>query len=378
MRWNGRDMMKRLGYISSLGLFIVLVLSGCATSQTEAPIADDQIINKNNVKVIGVATQAAENKSVIDLLQQVKKISVITPEGSELELTNSFWKNQILHKLDQLTESKRLNQSYSFTLILRTETESPLLMQVSNESMTIGDTTYISEILPQMVLDIRGAIGKQLIANLAMEQFSVFMLDVASYPLDFATEDVDELRKVIESATFIHESTDLKFPLFPHYVVQILDGDKSVVHLDIIGNNIISIPYGKEQSFYYHLSENLYARFYRILPPFDFLDDNPKSLFNATAIKIIEKDHEPIQFGQEGMVDTVADSVTDSFVRLLVDGNKLVTMDDEQAELFRLSFMGSDQKREVIIYADGYTYRGHFYQSLHIGDKIRKHLSSLK
>lgn len=370
--------MKRLGCISGIGLLFVLILSGCVNSQTETPAADDQVINKNNVKVIGVSSQTPEIKPITELLQQVKKISVITPEGSELELDDRFWGDHILHNLDRLTETTRPNQPYPYTLILRTNTESPLLMQVSNESLTIGDTTYMGDTLPQIMLDIRGAIGKQLLSDITIDQLSVFMLDVANYPLDFATEEIDELRKVIESATFIHESTDLKYPLFPHYVIQILDGDKSVVHLDIIGNNIISIPYGKDETFYYHLSENLYAKFYRILPPFDFLDDNPKYLFDATAIEITEKDREPIHIGQKDVADTVADSITDSFARLLVDGNKLIQMDDLQEELFLLTFIGNNHKREVKVYENSYTYRDRLYQLPNIGEKVRKHISTLK
>lgn len=370
--------MNRFCSISGLGLYFVLILSGCAASQTDVFLSDNEMINNTDIKVIGVTASDSEQTAVYELLQQVKRISVITPEGSEMELDYQFWTNEIVNKLTRLNISDRQNHTYLHTLILRSDMGTPMVMQIGFDSLTIDDQTYTNDLLPEIVLGIRGAIGKQLLADLTIDQLSVFMLDVANHPLDFASEEVAELRKVIESATIIRETTDVKYPLFPHYVIQILNGDKSVVHLDIIGDNIISIPFGKDQTFYYYVSENLFAKFYRTLPPFDFLEDNPKSLFYASAIEISEKGHDAILFGNKDEVSTLNDSITDSFARLLVDGNKLLATEDHQEELFSLIFIGSDQRREVNIYADGYKYKGRYYQSLNIGEKIRKHLESIK
>lgn len=378
-RRNGRVKMNRVGTISGISLIFVLLLSSCATTRTESPISEVQIINTSNPKIIGEQSQASESISTVELLQQVQKVSVITPEGSEMELGQSFWTKQILDKLGNLVESNSRNHTYTYTLILRTSFGTPYVMQIGNEALTIGDTTFKSNILPQIVLGIRGEIGKQLLTDMSIDHLSIFMLDVANHPLDLAIDEAEELSEIIESATLIHETSDLQYPLFPHYVVQILDGDKSVVHLDIIGNNIISIPYGKDDAFYYHVSENLYARFFKMLPPFDFLEDNPKSLFFASSIEIRDKENQRIlQFGADGVANSLADTITDSFVRLLVDANRHTDVDDiSDDEIYEIQFLGLEQERVVTIYSDGYRYKDRYFQSQNIGEKVRTHINSL-
>lgn len=370
-----RDFVSRFGILSSIGVFLIL-LSGCASEQTFESNEASETMNKNRVAVIGMSQEQFSTPSMIDLLHDVKRVSVITPEGFELELDPAFWQDALQNNFDQLIESTSNNLQYPFTLLLRNDEGSPIVMQVGEKAISFADRTYTSTSLPQFILRLQGAIGNQILADLDIEHISITMLDVASQPISFNESEMQEIRKIIESASLILEPLEPSQPLYPHYVVQLLGGDKSVIHLDIIGNNIIAIPFGSNQRYYYYVNENLYAKFLQSIPPLDFLEDNPKSLFSAIATRIRTQDGEEYQFGDPHFTTLHDNSITDSIVRLLVDGKKQSPPQNKEM-LYELIFLDENDERNVIVYADGYEYKGQYYHLRNIGVLLKNHLLSV-
>lgn len=368
--------MSRFGFLSSIGIFFVL-LTGCSVEHTNAPYEEDKMMNKNQVTVIGASAEKFDAvPSMIDLIHDVKRVSVITPDGFEMELDATFWQEELLDNFDQFTEAQSPNSQYMYTLLLRTNEGSPIVMQVGEQAVTFADRTYTSATLPQFILNLRRAIGSQLLADLNIEHISITMLDVATQPISFEDHEIQEIRKIIESASLILEPLEHSYPLFPHYVVQLLDGDKSVIQLDIIGNNIIAIPFGKNQRYYYYVNENLYAKFLQYIPPLDFLEDHPKSLFSAIATKIRTQEGTEYQFGDPQLSTLYDNSIADSFVRLLLDGKKQ-TPPSHLEVLYEIIFLDEEHERNVIIYADGYEYRGQYYHLLNAGSILGNHLQNI-
>lgn len=368
--------MSRFGFLSSIGVFFLL-LSGCSVEHTDAPYEDSKIMNKNSVTVIGFTSEEQRiEPSIMELLQDVQRVSVITPEGFEMELDATFWQETLLDHFDEFVEFQSDNPQYSYTLLLRTDEGSPIVMQVGEDAISFADHTYTSAVLPQFILSLRGAIGKQILADLDIEHISITMLDVATQPISFNDHEMQEIRKIIESASLILEPVEQSYPLFPHYVVQLLDGDKSVIQVDIIGHNIIAIPFGKNQRYYYYVDENLYAKFLQNIPPLDFLEDNPKSLFSALATKIRTQTGEEYQFGDPHSSTLHDNSITDSFVRLLIDGKKQNPPNHLEI-LYELIFLDEEHERNVLIYADGFEYKGQYYHLRNVGSSLATHLQNV-
>lgn len=334
-------------------------------------------MNKSAVVAINQSPQALDTEPTIETLTEAQKVSVITADGYEMVLDDYSWLQSIVDNLHSFTITPSQAHAYTHTLIIRTDYGNPLVMRISDESMTIADQTYTSDILPNVMLDIKGSIGKQMLSDLSMEQATVFMLDAGNQPLAIATEEMLEIKNLIRSAKFIHESIDIRFPLFPNYVIQVFNGDKSVISLDVISNNIISIPYGKDHTFYYHLDENIYERFYRLFPPFDYLDDHPKSLFAASSIEIIDAFDNRIQFGIDEQTTLIDDAITDSFARLLADGIMRDSALEGQKEEYLLTFYDSNVKKVVHIFADSFMYKDKTYYLRGVSERVHKHLRSL-
>ncbi len=368
--------MIRYSYMTTV--IFVLFLAGCSSSiPTDAKSIDQTMINKSEAVSVNVTTPNMDAEHPLETLVQAQKVSVITSDGYEMVLDDYSWLQTIIDNLGQFTKTASQDHSYTYTLIIRSDHSNPLVMRISNDSVAIADQTYSSGILPQVVLDIKGSIGRQMLTDLSIEQAAIFMLDDGNQPLVIADEEMLELKKLIASAKLIHENTDIRFPLFPNYVIQIFNGDKTVINLDVISNNIISVPYGNDQAFYYYLDENIYDRFYRMFPPFDYLDDHPKSLFAASSIEIVDSLGNSTLFGIEDQITTIDDAITDSFARLLVDGIKLDSTTEELEQLYVLIFKDNNQKKMVRIYMDGFKYKDRFYHMRGIGDRVRNHLKSL-
>jgi len=369
-------MMKKWKLILGVGISFTIILAGCSSSKSEPTSHEKESDSWTKTKVDIDPPMHMEHKSAIELLETIDKVSVITPEGKEIELDQTLIVDELISKLSRLQPSDYPISSNIYTLVLRQQNNTPLVIQIADDGVKISGISYTGEEIPNIIDDVGDAIAKQILSGMVIDQLSLISIDSPNRPVDFNEAEREELSAILEKAVFLPKAPDIIYPLFPHYVVQIMGEDKSVINVDIIAKNIIAIPYGKELALYYKVEENLYDRFYSLLPPFDFSEDNPKSLFLSNGMEISQGNGIPIQFGGIGMESPQIDSITDSFVRILSEGKR---SEREHAGEIKMTFLfyQKDKEKKVEIYENGYRYGNDFYELPNLVEKIEKQLNEV-
>jgi hypothetical protein len=368
--------LKILKVFLGVGVSLSCLLAGCSYTKSD----DTAVINETTTKLLTSAQEEHEKilefGSVTERLDRIHKVSLISPDGTEISLDTGPWFEKIKTDLQSLRPIQTTIHNYDYTMVLWPDEGIPFILQIGEESIQIGDQTYSLEAMQDFISTIQNEIGINFFSNLMIDQINIFSLDVANGPIELESTEFAALKELLMGAEYQERKPDIPFPLFPRYVVQVMDGGKSVINLEVISSNLIAFPYGN-QYIYFKVEENLYDRFFALLPPLDYLDENPKSLFYANAITIKTKDEEKeIRIGKRGMSSPQADSICDYFARLLIAGT---VQEDKPAgdEVAAIRFIFADQEREVRIYEDGYFYASNYYELPGIGKRVTDDISEI-
>lgn len=353
-------------------LGVSLLVTGCSADQTA-----DVKLNKNTIETSDrreVQSPPAQNPSLEPpaLLKQVNKVSVITQDGSEVSIDTESFVAEVQELFAALTQSDQSVSNFDYTVVLWTKQDQPLVMQVGENGVKLGDTYYRGKTIPLLNHIIKNFVGNNYFRDLQVDRIMISARDLGQTK-QLNGEQVEYITNTLQKAQYIQDQPRLKDPLFPYYVLELDIGGKQIVEVDVISPTLMSVKLGKEGS-YYQLQDSIFGPLKEEIPLIDFSQRNIKYLFKASQMKITDQSNQlpksEMIIGENGTDPLEVKSITHYFARLLSSGS-LEDMDfSGQSPSIVLQFMTDGRNVPVEVFADGFIFMENTYSRAGILEDI--------
>ncbi|MBO8171033.1 MAG: hypothetical protein H0Z33_03970 [Bacillaceae bacterium] len=352
------------GYALVLSLFgIALFVSGCSNDT-----ADDQNVSKNTVQETAEIETVTESSSssgdMASLLQDVKKITIISMDGSEINVELDPFITDIQDLLPTLQKSDKTLSTFDYTVVFWNQQDDPVVMQVGENGVKLGDTYYTGSTVTLLMDLVENYAGNHFFDNLQIDRIMISARDLGQTK-QFSGEDVRVITQSLQNARFIQEPPRIQDPLYPYYVLELDVGGKQIIEVELISPTLLSVDLGEKRS-YYQLKESLYGPLKKQIPLMDYSPGHIKYLFKSSEIKLIDMAEmlpkAEILVGGEGTDPLEVRSITHFFVRLLSTGEPADINLNKNSPSMMLQFKINDTIIPVAVYPDGFIYKNQAYE----------------
>lgn len=361
-----------------LGIMLLfsMMVSGCTD---ENAAGEQEPLSKNIVQ------DQDGNQTGSDLMvtsrylfeaNEVDRLTIITEDGSEINLDKEPFLTEMLGIMDTLTTTETHSTSFDYTIVLWTIHDEPVVMQVGKDVLKIGDTYYEGNTMVLLNDLVKKYAGNFYFQELNIDRIMISARDLGKTK-QLSGESLQNMIETLRNARYLEEPPRLRDPLFPYYVLELDIGGKQIVEVDVLSPTLLSVAYGEERS-YYQLEDSLFGSLKEQISLVDYSPHHVKYLYKTNELKLIDQgDYLPmgeIVLGGEDTDPLEMKALTHAFVRMLSQGEKDSNVSLEEQPSLMLLFQVNDERLQVPVYRNGFIYRQQPYAREGIFNDILNHI----
>ncbi len=369
---------KTLWGSALLGIMLALTsfVSGC--SDDDSATNQMEPLSKNTVqdqKGDLSGNEAMSSRFLFDA-NEVDRLTIITEDGSEINLEKEPLLTEMLGIMDTLTTSATPSTSFDYTIVLWTVHDEPVVMQIGKDVLKVGDTYYEGN---TMVL--LNDLVKKYAGNLYLKELNIDRVMISARDLgktkQLSGESFLNMIEILRNAQYLEKPPRLRDPLFPYYVLELDIGGKQIVEVDVLSPTLLSVAYGEEHS-YYQLNDSIFGSLKEQISLIDYTPHHVKYLFKTNELRIVDLG-DSLPVGEIVLAGEDTDplemkALTHSFVRMLSEGKRNSGVSLEEKPSLMLLFQVNDEKLQVPVFRNGFIYRQQLYEREGIFDDILNHI----
>ncbi|MFM1650799.1 hypothetical protein ACI7RC_01715 [Brevibacillus sp. B_LB10_24] len=314
---------------------------------------------------------AAERNLIVQNVDSVEKVSVLTTEGQDIPLDVKDFSRGLLELTGEVTTADQPlpEKDVKFSLIVYRAVEAPLIIDVGENVCRIGEASYSGPGARNFYSWVRELIGAAL-----FQQDQVESVDIVASDLNMSQflqkQEANELWEYLRSGEYREKPGNRQFPLYPYYRLK-FDTGRNIMEVTVLTPALVSVKMGKE-IIYYHVSGQMFAWLTGKLPLQQPDEETVHMLFKASGVKLL-----PAGGKAEALDWKVADSIVQQgivhqVVRVLQHGTALAGKPEQAANRaeYVLRFTVGEKVTEVAVYEHAFSTGGSWFERKNAGRDI--------
>ncbi|MBP1930774.1 hypothetical protein [Ammoniphilus resinae] len=352
---------------------LIILIAGC--SKELQP--EQHITNKGNEHQTYTATQTdpTPQEKWNTLLGDLKNISVITKEGTEINLDKQEFLEKF-HQLPFVEEAKEDQYAYDYMVLFWSQTDEPAVVSLTKQGVKWENIFYRGDGATKFSDYIEVNVAKEFFKQVNANRITVISKDL-DQTKQFSDQGIEELFSMLQQAQYLKGGPRIPYPLFPYYVLEMDMAGKDIIQVEVLSPTLISVGQGNEKM-YYQTVDSLYTPLMTEMPITNYSEHSFNHLFKATALQVHDYTREIAQVYDlklEEMTELEVQSTIHQVVRTLKGGERAVSS-KPNSPVYKLVFAVEKEKILIDVYEDGFIYQGQFYKKSNVINGINQMLGN--
>ena|GEM_PF-3140143 len=352
---------------------IIIFMAGC--SKEVQPVQDITKRENGHQTFMATQTDPSPQEKWNTLLGDLKNISVITKEGTEIHLDKQEFLEKF-HQLPFVEEAKEDQTAYDYMVLFWSQTDEPAVFSLTKQGVKWENTFYQGDGAAKFTDYIEVMVAKEFFKQVNANRIMVMSKDL-DQTKQVSDQSIEPLFSMLQQAQYLKGGPRIPYPLFPYYVLELDMAGKDIIQVEVLSPTLISVGLGNEKM-YYQTIDSLYTPLMNEMPIANYSELSFNHLFKADDLQIHDYSGEMAHIYRlklADMTDLEIQSTIHQVIRTLKSGER-VGSSKIGSPTYKLLFTVEKEKTLIDVYPDGFIYQGQFYKKSEVIKEFKEMLKN--